>query len=101
MSRQNIEAIEQQLIRLKNRRAQLLARESDAARKRRTRQAVIIGTWIMTNKPELATAIARKLPREQDRATFGFATAKGNSPTPMKVDILLPLELPIASCNTD
>ena len=69
---QRIEDLDKRIEQLRARRQKLVARESVKARSLRTRQAVIIGTWIMGNRPELAEEVVRQLTRPQDRAAFGL-----------------------------
>ena len=76
MAHPNIASIDLKLAQLKNQRAQLLARECVAERKRSTRQAIIIGKWLMARKPELVTAISKVLERAQDRAAFDLPPHK-------------------------
>ncbi len=95
MAHPNIASIDLKLAQLKNQRAQLLARECVAERKRSTRQAIIIGKWLMARKPELVTAISKVLERAQDRAAFDLPP-KTEKATVVSggthVDILLPLD---------
>lgn len=95
MTSRSIESIDLKMHQLKNRRSKLLAKQCDAERKRSTRQAIIIGKWLMARKPELVTAIANVLERTQDRAAFDLppkaektAVISGGT----HVDILLPLD---------
>ena len=94
MTPNNIQSIDIKLQQLKNRRAQLLAQHGATERKRVTRQAVIIGKWVMAKRPELVSEIAGMLERDQDRAVFklpptaGGQVASGTS----HVDIPLPLD---------
>lgn len=95
MAHTNIESIDLKLQQLKNQRAQLLARQCATERKRITRQAIIIGKWIMARKPELVIAIAKVLVRPQDRWAFGLPPTISDAPAPLgttHVDILLPEE---------
>lgn len=95
MTPNSIESIDIKLQQLKNRRSQLLAKQCDAERKRSTRQAIIIGKWIMTKQAVLAAAIAQELERDQDRAAFGLppkAEKASQIPGNTQVDILLPLD---------
>lgn len=95
MTFRSIESIDLKLQQLKNQRSQLLARQCDKERKRSTRQAIIIGKWIMTKQPVLAAAIAQELERDQDRAAFGLPPKAGKIPQisgNTQVDILLPLD---------
>lgn len=95
MTSRSIESIDLKMHQLKNRRSQLLAKQCDAERKRSTRQAIIIGKWLMVRKPELVTAIANVLERTQDRAAFDLPP-KTEKATVISggthVDILLPLD---------
>jgi hypothetical protein len=103
MTSRSIESIDLQMQQLKNERSQLLARKCDKERKLNTRQAIIIGKWLMTRKPELVTAIAKVLERKQDRAAFGLAPKAEKVPQisgSTHVDILLPLEDHPASPST-
>jgi hypothetical protein len=95
MTPNSIESIDIKLQQLKNRRSQLLAKQCDAERKRSTRQAIIIGKWIMTKQAVLAAAIAQELERDQDRAAFGLPPKTEKTPqisSNTQVDILLPLD---------
>ena len=95
MTSRSIESIDLKMHQLKNRRSQLLAKQCDAERKRSTRQAIIIGKWIMARKPELVTAISKVLERDQDRAVFKLPpTAAGGqvASSTSQVDIQLPLD---------
>ena len=95
MTPNNIQSIDLKLQQLKSRRAQLLAQHDATERKRITRQAVIIGKWVMAKRPELVSEIAGTLERDQDRVVFkmppaaaGGKVASGTS----HVDIELPLD---------
>lgn len=93
MTHTNIQAIDIKLQQLKNRRAQLLAQHDAAERKRITRQAVIIGKWIMSKRPELVSEIAGMLVRDQDRAVFKLPLTAGTgqvASVATHIDILLP-----------
>lgn len=82
MQPNKVESIKQRITQLENRLTQELARESDVARKLRSRQAIILGTWFMKNHPDKAREIADKgLRRDQDRAVFGLSPWK-NEPLP-------------------
>ena len=103
MTSNSIESIDLKLQQLKNRRSQLLAKQCDAERKRSTRQAIIIGKWIMTKQAVLAAAIAQELERDQDRAAFGLPPKAEKAPQILgntQVDILLPLDDRTASPST-
>ena len=93
MTPNNIESIDIKLQQLKPRRAQLLAQHDAAERKRITRQAVIIGKWIMSKRPELVSEIAGMLVRDQDRAVFKLPPTAGTGQVASgatHIDILLP-----------
>jgi len=95
MTPNNIQSIDIKLQQLKNRRALLLAQHGATERKRITRQAVIIGKWVMAKRPELVTEITGMLERDQDRAVFKMppAAAAGQvAPGISHVDIQLPLD---------
>ena len=64
--------IDKEIELLKAKRAALVARESNAQRRIRTRKAAILGGWIMANDPHLAERIASRLVRDQDRRAFGL-----------------------------
>ena len=95
MTSRSIESIDLKMLQLKNERSQLLAKQCDAERKLNTRQAIIIGKWLMARKPELVTAISKVLERAQDRAAFDLPP-KTEKATVVSggthVDILLALE---------
>jgi len=93
MTHDNIQSIDIKLQQLKNRRAQLLAQHDAAERKRITRQAVIIGKWVMAKRPGLVTEIASMLVRDQDRAVFKLPPTAGTGQVASgatHIDILLP-----------
>ena len=95
MTFRSIESIDLKLQQLRNQRSQLLAKQCDKERKRSTRQAIIIGKWIMTKQAVLAAAIAQELERDQDRAAFGLPPKSERIPKipdSTHVDILLPLD---------
>lgn len=93
MTLNNIQSIDIKLQQLKNRRAQLLAQHDANERKRVTRQAVIIGKWVMAKRPELVSEIASMLDRDQDRAVFKLPTKADDGQAASRathIDILLP-----------
>lgn len=93
MTHDNIQSIDIKLQQLKSRRAQLLAQHSAAERKRITRQAVIIGKWVMAKRPGLVSEIASMLERDQDRAVFKLPPTAGTrqiASGATHIDILLP-----------
>ena len=79
MQSDRIAAIDKQLEMLKSRRSQLVARASVEERRLRTRQAIILGTWLMTNHPDLVDEIKKQLERPQDRKAFGLNEAGNNA----------------------
>ena len=95
MTSRSIESIDLKMQQLKNERSQLVARQCDKERKRSTRQAIIIGKWIMAKQAVLAAAIAQELEPDQDRAAFGLPPKTEKIPRisgNTHVDILLPLD---------
>jgi hypothetical protein len=93
MTPNNIQSIDIKLQQLKNRRARLLAQHDATERKRITRQAVIIGKWVMAKRPELVSEIASMLKRDQDRAVFKLPPTAGTGQVASgatHIDILLP-----------
>lgn len=64
-------AIQLKINQLKAQHAKLIARDSAKERAHRTRQAVIIGTWVMANDPALTAKIVAGLTRDQDKLAFG------------------------------
>ncbi len=77
MQSDRIAAIDRQLEMLKSRRSQLVARVTVEQRRLRTRQAIILGTWLMTNHPDLVYEIKKQLERPQDRKAFGLDGGDG------------------------
>lgn len=68
--------IDKEIEQLRARRATLVAKESDAERRIRTRQAAILGGWLLANDPALVETIKNKLTRDQDRNAFGLEPLK-------------------------
>lgn len=66
-------ALDARIEQLKARKAKLMQREDDKARKARARQAIIIGAWVQANRPDLVDEIKEALTRPQDRAAFGLS----------------------------
>lgn len=64
--------IEKEIAQLQARRAQLVAKETQEERKARTRQAAILGGWLLANDSEYVERIKTKLTRPQDRKAFGL-----------------------------
>lgn len=87
--------IDSKLEQLREQRNQLVARESHAKRKLRTRQMIIIGAWVLNKHPEWVLPIAKLQERRQDREAFGLPPreeAEPPKPPVTEVDIELPLE---------
>ena len=70
---QAIQDLDLKISQLQARKAKLAARETAAQRKTRTRQAIIIGSWILENRPSVAEEAKNALTRKQDRECFGLA----------------------------
>jgi hypothetical protein len=81
--RTRIESVNESLARLRAERLRLLARATLAARKRDTRQKIVIGGAVLTavllegvpplrNSDELLAWLERRLTRPYDRAAFDF-----------------------------
>ena len=70
---QSIQDLDLKISQLQARKAQLTARETAAQRKARTRQAIIIGAWVLENRPSVAEEAKSALTRKQDRECFGLA----------------------------
>ena len=72
MAQQTISDLNRKLEQLRQRKAQLVARENTAERRLRTRQAVILGTWMMSHRPAWVEHAKAQFERPQDRAAFGL-----------------------------
>lgn len=81
MTQQTISDLNRKLEQLRQRKVQLMAREHTAERRLRTRQAVILGSWMMSHRPAWVEDAKTQLERPQDRAAFGLPA--------MTVDIAL------------
>ena len=79
MQSDRIAAIDRQLEMLKSRRSQLVARATVEQRRLRTRQAIILGTWLMTKHPDLVDEIKEQLERPQDRKAFGLDEGRSDA----------------------
>ena len=71
---QAIQDLDLKISQLQARKAKLTARENSVQRKARTRQAIIIGAWVLENRPSVAEEAKSALTRKQDRECFGLAT---------------------------
>jgi hypothetical protein len=67
-----LDEIDKRIEQLRKRKQKLLARESVKARSLLTRQSVILGNWLMSNRPDLVEQIKAQLTKPQDRAPFGL-----------------------------
>lgn len=80
MTQQTIAELDRRLDQLRMRKAELVARENATLRRTRTRQAVILGTWMLSNRPEWVEEVKSMLNRPQDLAVFGGAPARVDIP---------------------
>ena len=80
MTQQTISDLNRKLEQLRQRKAQLVAREHTAERRLRTRQAVILGSWMMSHRPAWVEEVKSMLNRPQDLAVFGGAPARVDIP---------------------
>ena len=71
MAQRTIAELDKKLEQLKARKAQLLVRESTTQRRLRTRQAIILGGWLLANRPEIVEEVKAQLVRPQDLSAFG------------------------------
>lgn len=76
MAQRTIEELDRKLEQLKARKAQLLARESSTQRRLRTRQAIILGGWLLANRPEIVEEVKAQLVRPQDLSAFAKKVPK-------------------------
>lgn len=76
MAQRTIAELDKKLEQLKARKAQLLARESTTQRRLRTRQAIILGGWLLANRPEIVEEVKAHLVRPQDLSAFGKVVPK-------------------------
>jgi hypothetical protein len=72
MQEGRIAVIDKHLEALRARRAQLVARHSAEERRNRTRQIIILGSWLIAHRPDLVERITSGLQRPQDRKAFGL-----------------------------
>ena len=90
-----IEKIDLELKQLNNQRAQLLAAEKRAIKKRRDRQCYIVGGYLINHAPDLLEEIKRRLKRRQDRDAFGLPPLEDQRQDLSifkRVDMLLPID---------
>jgi hypothetical protein len=62
--------IEEKIKQLKAQHAAILAKTNKSERAKRTRQAVILGGWLLANEPQKVAQIVAGLSREQDKKAF-------------------------------
>lgn len=62
--------IEEKIKQLKAQHAAILAKKNKSERAKRTRQAVILGGWLLANEPQKVAQIVAGLSREQDKKAF-------------------------------
>jgi hypothetical protein len=74
--------LDEKIRQLQARKQKLAAREAAEARRRRTRQAAILGGWLMGNDPQRVREIVASLTRPQDRAAFDLAGPPEDPPPP-------------------
>lgn len=91
----NLENLTKRIEQLSARKSQLVALENRSLRKIKTRQAIIIGAWVLQNRPRWADEIKGEITRRQDLAAFGiievplpagFRNARGGVPGPALPD---------------
>ena len=80
MQQSRIAVIDKHLEALKARRAQLVARLSAEDRRHRTRQTIIVGSWLIAHRPDLLEQIKNELQRPQDRKAFGLPELPDSQP---------------------
>lgn len=66
-----IAILDRKLDQLRARKAQLLARDGASLRRARTRQAIILGSWLLVHRPDLVDEVKAQLTRPQDIRAFG------------------------------
>lgn len=69
---QAIQDLDLKISQLQARKAKLIARETIAQRRTRTRQCIIVGAWVLENRPLWADEVKTALTRRQDRECFGL-----------------------------
>lgn len=75
MAQQTIAELDKRLEQLRLRKAKLVAREGATQRRIRTRQAVILGAWMLSHRPAWVEEAKSLLDRPHDLAVFGCAPA--------------------------
>jgi hypothetical protein len=78
---ERLQTLDQQLAELTATRRAILAECAAGERRLRTRQAAILGGWLMAHDPDAAKRIVQMLKRPQDRAAFGLAPLVSPLPT--------------------
>lgn len=69
---QTIQDLDEKIAQLKARKAQLAAQKNAAERKSRLRKIIILGAWVLENKPSIVADCKVSLHRPQDRRAFGM-----------------------------
>jgi len=67
-----IAELDQEIKQLQARKQKLATLEAAAERKRLERQKIILGGWLMSQRPDMVEHIKGALTRPQDRAAFGL-----------------------------
>jgi hypothetical protein len=65
-----LDELEKKIAQLKARKEKILAVASRKDRAKRTRQAIILGSWLMANEPAKVAQIVAGLTRDQDKKAF-------------------------------
>ena len=78
-----IAELDQEIKQLQARKQKLATLEAAAERKRLERQKIILGGWLMSQRPDLVSEIVGQLTRPQDRALFGQPAQQQPSQQPV------------------
>ena len=78
-----IAELDQEIKQLQARKQKLATLEAAAERKRLERQKIILGGWLMSQRPDLVSEIVGQLTRPQDRALFGLPAQQQPSQQPV------------------
>lgn len=73
-------SLESQIREAKNARSKFLAAEKAAEKAARTKQMIIVGSWLHTHDLLTFKAVVDRLERDQDRAAFGLEIKPNISP---------------------
>lgn len=71
--------LDEKIRQLQAQKQRIAARDAAERRKRRNRQAIILGGWLMANDPQRVQQIVELLTRPQDRAAFDLAGPAGSA----------------------